>query len=378
MEIRELKEYANKTPNRGTVEFKKKKKTLLSGLSYNFTLYLIVFAVAQPLHGVTIQEIVKREGPASVFIETFDGAGKPLKTGSGFIVSDDGKVITNYHVIDQAFRIKVHLPDGDKHEDITIQAHDLRRDFAILKLMAMDLPTVRLGNSKKVEVGEKVIAIGSPQGLFNTVTDGICSAIRDTGEGYKLIQLSAPISPGSSGGPLFNVNGEVIGITTASVVADKSQNLNFALPINYVTPYLQENDTISLESFRLKTQNRTTNLGHPTTTDPNGQRPVAQFIGVGYFWWKTHLSELYLYDDHFVLDTPEEKFNVKYSDVTKVGTGVTMFSIWTKDFKYAFDPNSFKGVPKRELNYFFKKIIFKDRKEDTVQHRNAKKKKGRF
>jgi S1-C subfamily serine protease len=96
---------------------------------------------------------------------------------------------------------------------------------------------VRLGNSDPVQVGERVVAIGNPRGLEQTVTDGLISAIRDTGKGYKLFQMSVPISTGSSGGPLFNMAGEAIGITAAYL--EGGQNLNFAIPINYGLALLQ-------------------------------------------------------------------------------------------------------------------------------------------
>jgi serine protease Do len=96
---------------------------------------------------------------------------------------------------------------------------------------------VRLGDSDLVQVGERVVAIGNPRGLEQTVTDGLISAIRDTGKGYKLFQMSVPISTGSSGGPLFNMAGEAIGITAAYL--EGGQNLNFAIPINYGLALLQ-------------------------------------------------------------------------------------------------------------------------------------------
>ena len=114
---------------------------------------------------------------------------------------------------------------------------DPSHDIALLKIDAHGLPFVKLGNSNRMEIGERVVAIGNPLGLQNTVSDGLVSAWRE-GDGLKLMQVSVPLSNGSSGGPLFNLAGEVVGVTTASLAG--GQNLNFAVPVNYVKSLLRE------------------------------------------------------------------------------------------------------------------------------------------
>jgi hypothetical protein len=109
--------------------------------------------------------------------------------------------------------------------------YDARRDLAILKIKGFNLPVVELGNSDEVAQGARVVVIGNPMGLENSVSDGLWSGARDTGAGYKLQQMTAPISPGSSGGPVFDIRGRVIGVATLSLV--EGQNLNFFVPINY-------------------------------------------------------------------------------------------------------------------------------------------------
>jgi serine protease Do len=158
--------------------------------------------------------------------------------GSGVIVSPDGYVLTNNHVVENASEIKVSLADKREFKAKVIGT-DPRTDIAVLKLDATNLPTVVLGDSSKVQVGNFALAIGDPFGLSQTVTAGIISA---TGRGnlgiedYEdFIQTDASINPGNSGGALINVNGELIGINTAILTGDGSrgnQGVGFAIPIN--------------------------------------------------------------------------------------------------------------------------------------------------
>lgn len=157
-------------------------------------------------------------------------------TGSGFIISQDGIVLTNAHVVEGADRVTVTLKDGRFFEGRVLGA-DPVTDIAVVKIDAQDLPVVPLGDSDKVIIGEWVIAIGNPLGLDNTVTTGIVSATgrssAEIGVGDKrldFIQTDAAINPGNSGGPLLNARGEVIGINTA--IIQNAQGLGFAIPIN--------------------------------------------------------------------------------------------------------------------------------------------------
>lgn len=153
--------------------------------------------------------------------------------GSGFIVSSDGYVITNNHVIRKADEIEVVLEDGSKHA-ATVVGTDPKTDIALLKInTGKTLPEVNLGNSSTLEIGDSVFAIGNPFGLGNTVTSGIVSAKgRSLGLGAydDFIQTDAAINPGNSGGPLFNLNGEVVGVNSAIIAG--GQGIGFAIPIN--------------------------------------------------------------------------------------------------------------------------------------------------
>nr|WP_308600748.1 Do family serine endopeptidase [Massilia sp. Dwa41.01b] len=155
--------------------------------------------------------------------------------GSGFIISDDGYVLTNAHVVEGADEVTVTLTDRREFK-AKVLGSDRRSDVALLKVSASNLPYLRTGDSSKIRVGEWVIAIGSPFNLDNTVTAGIISAkSRDTGEYLPLIQSDVAVNPGNSGGPLINMRGEVIGINSQIATLSGAYNgISFAVPIDEV------------------------------------------------------------------------------------------------------------------------------------------------
>jgi hypothetical protein len=178
-----------------------------------------------------IPTIAKAANGVIVSIITSDKDGRPVAQGTGFLVSRDGRIVTNYHVIKDASSAIVKLPDGAFYQVDGVVAFDKTRDLAIIKAHGQNFRVVSLGNSDRVQVGEEVVAIGSPLSLESTVSSGIVSGIRNIeDEGGKFLQVTAPISPGSSGGPLFNMSGEVVGITTLYLKG--GENLNFAIPVN--------------------------------------------------------------------------------------------------------------------------------------------------
>ena len=155
---------------------------------------------------------------------------EPFAYGSGFIVGADGVIITNFHVIEGAHKIIVVNKDKEEFEVRGYYILNEKKDYAILKIAGFELPIVELGNSKYTEIGDEVLAIGHPQGLSYTVTDGIISQVRNF-SGSKIFQMNTAIDHGSSGGPLFNKQGKVIGITSAGF---EGEDFNFAIPINYI------------------------------------------------------------------------------------------------------------------------------------------------
>ena len=166
---------------------------------------------------------------------------KQRSLGSGFIISADGYIITNNHVVEQADKIIVKLSDGKEYEAKVI-GKDAKTDIALIKIKATDsLPVAETGDSDKLRVGDWVVAIGNPFGLEQTVTAGIVSAkgrVIGAGPYDNFIQTDASINPGNSGGPLFNMEGKVVGINTAIVA--QGQGIGFAIPISMAKSILPD------------------------------------------------------------------------------------------------------------------------------------------
>jgi len=186
----------------------------------------------------------KERTPAQIFIEfapsvvTISIKGpRGEGGGTGFVIDAAGTIGTNYHVIQHATELKVKLLDGTLAEEVEVLAENAPLDLALLRIKTpKPLSPVVLGDSEKIAVGERAVSIGNPLGLEHTLTDGLISA-RRVMEGKKMIQMSTPVSPGNSGGPLFNTRGEVIGVSSAIYLGNSfghslAQNLNLAMPIN--------------------------------------------------------------------------------------------------------------------------------------------------
>jgi TPR repeat protein len=177
----------------------------------------------------TPQEIARKSFASTVLLVMTDANGRAISQGSGFLVRS-GAVASNMHVVEGVTRGYAKLIDRETRYPIEgIIAIDSARDLVVLRVPISGVPALPLGNSNAVEVGESVYAVGNPQGLEGTFSQGIVSSIRADRSG-KLIQITAPISEGSSGGPVLNAKGEVIGISFA--IYKKGQNLNFAIPSN--------------------------------------------------------------------------------------------------------------------------------------------------
>lgn len=167
-----------------------------------------------------------------------------LGSGSGIIYSEDGYIITNYHVIEDATSVVVTLSDEQEYEAVIIGA-DEASDLAVLKIESeQPLPAAEFGTSSDLQIGELVVAIGNPLGYDNTVTDGIVSGLNrqlsDYTDEMTLIQTNAAINSGNSGGALVNSRGEVIGINSAKLVASNAEGMGFALSIDEVKPLVEQ------------------------------------------------------------------------------------------------------------------------------------------
>jgi Do/DeqQ family serine protease len=194
---------------------------------------------------VNISTISKKKSIQPFFemnplFEDFFGAPQARRDkslGSGFIISKDGYIVTNDHVVRDAESVQVKL-SNDKVYDARVVGGDQKTDIAVIKIAAADLPVAVLGDSEKLEVGQWAIAIGNPFGLERSMTVGVVSATGRSNVGIEtyenFIQTDASINPGNSGGPLLNIHGEVIGINTAIVAA--GQGIGFAIPIAMAKP----------------------------------------------------------------------------------------------------------------------------------------------
>ncbi|MDD5451101.1 MAG: trypsin-like peptidase domain-containing protein [Desulfovibrionales bacterium] len=257
--------------------------------------------------------IFKESNKAVVVVTAYGFANEPIAQGSGFIVRQDGAIVTNYHVVNGSADITITVQKshsfGDDQRSETLEVEgliycDKDNDLVILKAKFIEppskkpesisdplvgrsprvprtidsLPVVRLGDIDKVNVGEKLYVISSPQGLENTISEGIISGLRDVlsppsplplGDSHKpsqdqkletarylrkikyrkkILQITAPVSSGSSGGPAFNQKGEVIGIVTFLI--EGGQNLNFAMPVNLIKDEIENKEVIPLKAFQ--------------------------------------------------------------------------------------------------------------------------------
>ncbi len=186
----------------------------------------------------TIAELSERVGGATAYIEASRG-GIPFAFGSGFVIQPEGVVVTNFHVLEGSDGAHVEL-NGGRYDVVSVLAASEEWDLAVLKIDARNLNALPLGIGIEVlRVGEEVMAVGNPEGLEGTVSSGIVSALRfDEEMGIDLIQTTTPISKGSSGGPLLNMWGEVIGVNTYTYV--RGQNLNFAVPVDQIHLLLEQ------------------------------------------------------------------------------------------------------------------------------------------
>jgi hypothetical protein len=205
---------------------------------------VLVLGVLLPAHlcaqvALAPTEIAASAKSATVQIVSLDGNERRLGAGSGFVVSDDGVIVTNFHVIRRAHSLRVELPDGDEHAEVFYVAADPESDVAILKITAQGLAPLQLRTEDEPAVGERIYTMGHPLGQTATFSDGLVSALRTVSD-VSLIQITAPISNGSSGGPVMNEAGEVIGIVT--MMMRGGQNLNFAVPSRYVQPLLERGE----------------------------------------------------------------------------------------------------------------------------------------
>ena len=234
-----------------------------------------------PEAAFTPKQIAATQSPAVVLIEA---RGKDqLLQASGFVVGGSGLIVTNLHALDKATKVKVSLPDGRSFEEVSILAFDVEQDLVIVQVdlpaNAGRLPTTDLGDSASVKPGDAIVVISNPLGLTLTVTDGIVSAWREPRDDdaeldledlspmlplptRRLFQISAAISPGSSGGPVFDEKAKVIGIAMAGMLFGTA-DLNFAVPIDDIPGMLRRDSPMDLPTFQARVERVRSDVARP-------------------------------------------------------------------------------------------------------------------
>lgn len=213
---------------------------------------------------LTTKELVSRSKPSIVAIQTtFPGDRKA--TGTGFFIDTEGRIATNLHVIHGGEKVQVKLLDGTVLEVKRVYAIDRERDLAIIGIETpRKLRPLELADSDPISAGDKVIAIGNPLGILEyTVSDGLISSVRKVSPKLTVLQISAPISQGSSGGPLFDEQGRVIGVAT--MIATRGQNLNFGVPSNYLRALMNNEKPLTFAAYAERTARELAKKRPPAT-----------------------------------------------------------------------------------------------------------------
>jgi len=190
---------------------------------------------------LTAEEIYAKCAPMVFYIEIYDKFGNATASGSGFFIEDSGVAVTNYHVIEGGYSAYAYTTESEKLLVIGVLDYSKEEDWAVLQIQCNDNEYLKIGDCTSITGGSKVYAIGSPLGLQNTISEGIVSNPARNGGAVNYIQITTPISHGSSGGALINSKGEVIGITSAGF--SEGQNLNLAIPMTYLSGYKTETIT---------------------------------------------------------------------------------------------------------------------------------------
>ncbi len=234
--------------------------------------------------GQSAIEIAKIGIQSTVSIVALDNISQPLGYGSGFIIADE-LIVTNVHVVEGAGSAYVLLNGQEKKYTVSgYVAIDRTNDLIILKVPGLAGSKLNLGSEIFPEIGEKIYAVGNPKGLNGTFSEGIISGIRELVTN-QVLQITAPISPGSSGGPVLNSAGQVVGIAFASY--SEGQNLNFAIPVKYLITLNSKIGTV-IPISTIKAKPKTAKV---ETVNPNIKEGVSvRNLVIDYNWSPTHIS----------------------------------------------------------------------------------------
>ena len=260
---------------------------------------ILCLCVVAPALAQTARQIAQRVFPSVVLLIIEDANGQALSQGNGFVVAK-GMVATNFHVIEGGVSgVAKIVGSKSLHEISGVAGLDEKRELVLLSVPGVNVPALPLGEANRVAVGDRVYAVGNPLGLEGTFSEGIASDIRHV-DGDVVFQITAPISPGSSEGPILNDQGQVIGVATALI--EGSQNLNFAIPSSYVRSLLLSwgisfnnakinNVPVSTLTVPLSTVSKRRDRGSIVTD--LGKRSV-EGVTVTHFSWGSHYCLGYL------------------------------------------------------------------------------------
>lgn len=236
--------------------------------------FLLVLSAAASI-AQNARQVAKDTFPSVVLLVMEDDNGQPVSLGSGFFVKE-GVVASNFHVVEKASRGYAKLVGQKTKFNISgVVGLDTAHDLVLLAVDEAKAPILKLGDSGNVAVGDEIFAVGNPQGLEGTFSQGIVSSIRQF-ETNSLLQITAPISPGSSGGPVLNAQGQVVGVAVATFRG--GQNLNFAIPSKYVDELLKKSSKLEPLSAQPPKPSK-------TILDELGGSKIIDGVAVGSFKW---------------------------------------------------------------------------------------------
>lgn len=320
--------------------------------------------------GYTAKDISKIVAPAVVYIET------DICCGSGFIIDSSGLVVTNYHVIDNCKYAFIRLTNGNTHNVVYVVDYNKEKDIAILKVNATNLPTVKLADSISIENGDTIYTIGSPKSLENTISSGLISNKNRIINDLPYIQISAPISSGSSGGTLINEKAEVIGITSAAF--SNAQNLNLAIPINqlntlnqclnltFTEVYNIEHPKLSIKSYEIE-NNDTLENANIVDMESKINGDTCEIHITGSFSSYCDVDTYYVdavYDNTFLFASiylcPDTYNLISYTIVGLYDSNYNLLCYSLYDNKYPSIMSTWKNVKKG--SYYIKILQFSDYK----------------
>ena len=238
--------------------------------------FALIFALWSNVTAQTARDVAREAFPSVVMIVAPQAKGKTVSLGSGFVVRP-GVVATNYHVIKGSASLYVKLIRQDQSYAVAKPLSvDPNRDLALLIVNELDAPALSLADGSELEVGDRVYAIGNPEGLEGTLSEGIVSGIRDL-DGQQYIQITAAISHGSSGGPVVNANGKVVGLAVGSV--ETGQDLNFAIPASYLAELIAKAEgaeDAEAPSLIAEPDRKPSSAARPRTELPSGSPYLDQ------------------------------------------------------------------------------------------------------